>query len=68
MTKTTESFNKNYAILKDVAEKLRSQTEPDVDALIPMVESATKAYKQCQDRIEAVKKALAKHLPEEDKE
>ncbi len=58
----SEKFNENYQKLNDIAQKLRSQTDPDIDALVPMVEEATKAYKQCKSRIEAVQKALDEHL------
>jgi exodeoxyribonuclease VII small subunit len=38
MTEQSESFKENYATLKQVAETLRNQQEPDIDALIPMVD------------------------------
>ncbi len=60
----TESFNENYQKLKDIAETLRNQSEPDIDALIPMVENATQAYKHCKERLDSVKLALKEHLPD----
>lgn len=60
---TTESFNQSYETLKKIAETLRNQREPNIDELIPMVEQATKAYKVCQGRLEAVKMALEAYLP-----
>jgi len=65
-TLTTESFNQNYAVLKQNAEKLRIQTEPDIDNLIPLVESSIKSYEICKKRIDAVKVAFDKLLPAED--
>jgi len=37
---------------------MRDTDEPDIDQLVAMVGEATKAYKSCQARIEAVEKAL----------
>lgn len=58
----SENFNDSYKKLNDIAQKLRTQSEPDIDALVPMVEEATKAYQQCKKRIDAVKSALDEHL------
>lgn len=62
---TQISFNANYQQLNAIAQKLRTQTEPDIDALVPMVEEATKAYQVCKQRIEAVKLALQEHFKEQ---
>ncbi len=59
------SFNKSYEQLNLIAQKLRNQTEPDIDALVPMVEEATQAYKVCKQRIEDVKLALKEHFKEQ---
>jgi exodeoxyribonuclease VII small subunit len=64
MTKEAETFKANYDILKEVAETLRNQKEPDIDALIPMVDRALGAYKICKDRLTAVKTAFGERLPE----
>jgi exodeoxyribonuclease VII small subunit len=64
MTEQADSYKANYATLKHVADTLRSQQEPDIDALIPLVDKATTAYKQCKARIEAVKKAFVEKMPE----
>jgi exodeoxyribonuclease VII small subunit len=58
------SFNENFAILQKNAEKLRNNTEMDIDALVPLVEASTKSYQICKARIEAVKAALSKHVGE----
>jgi exodeoxyribonuclease VII small subunit len=58
-------FNESYKQLNEIARKLRSQEEPDIDALVPMVEEATKAYQICKQRIEEVKLALKEHFTEE---
>lgn len=59
------SFNESYKQLNEIARKLRMQEEPDIDALVPMVETATKAYQICKQRIEDVKLALKEHFKEE---
>lgn len=64
-TDTATGFNVNYQKLNDIARKLRTQDEPDIDALVPMVEEATNAYKICKQRIEDVKLALKQHFAEE---
>lgn len=64
MTQDADSFKANYDILKEVAEMLRNQKEPDIDALIPMVDRALASYKVCKDRITAVKAAFGERLPE----
>lgn len=60
-----QNFKENYAILKNIAETLRSQQEPDIDALVPLVDQATQAYKACQARIDAVNAALEERLNHE---
>jgi exodeoxyribonuclease VII small subunit len=64
MSEQAQTFAANYAILKEVAETLRTQKEPDIDALIPMVDKALAAYKVCKDRLTAVKTAFGERLPE----
>ena len=60
-----QSFNNSYQQLNAIAQKLRSQSEPDIDALVPMVEEATKAYQICKQRIEDVKIALKEHFKDQ---
>ena len=48
------SFNKNYKILKETADWLSNQKEPDIDRLVPRVETAMKAYRICKDRLDKV--------------
>lgn len=62
---TKKNFNVSYEQLNSIAQKLRNQNEPDIDALVPMVEEATKAYQTCKQRIEEVKLALKEHLKEQ---
>lgn len=56
------SFNKNYKILKETADWLSGQKEPDIDQLVPKVEKAMKAYKICKDRLDAVQTTLAQYF------
>jgi exodeoxyribonuclease VII small subunit len=66
MNKKSLGFNENYQKLKNISEELsqQSQGEPDIDGLLPKVEEATKAYRACKERLEAVKKALEEQLPD----
>lgn len=66
--KSSTIFKENYEILNEIAKKLRSQDKPDIDALVPMVEQATQAYKHCKQRLDNVKMALKEHLAKEDLE
>jgi exodeoxyribonuclease VII small subunit len=58
----TASFNKNYKILKDTADWLSRQEEPDIDQLVPKVEEAMWAYQTCKERLDSVKETLGKYL------
>ena len=59
------SFNKSYKVLKDTADWLSSQKEPDIDQLVPKVEKAMKAYTICKDRLDKVRETLGKYLQPE---
>lgn len=59
-----DTYKAHYAILREVAETLRQQKEPDIDALIPMVDRALTSYRFCKARLEAVKAAFGERLPE----
>jgi exodeoxyribonuclease VII small subunit len=61
---SNNSFNASYQQLNNIAQKLRNQSEPDIDSLVPMVEEATKAYQVCKKRIDEVKLALKDHFKE----
>lgn len=63
---SADNFSHSYDTLKKIAESLRNQREPNVDELIPMLEEATKAYKICQSRLEAVQLALKNYLPQKE--
>ena len=56
------SFNKNYRILKETADWLSKQEEPDIDQLVPKVERAMQAYRICKDRLDRVKETLGQYL------
>ncbi len=58
----TESYQKNYDKLQDIAQKLSQSDNIDIDELVPMVDEATRAYTLCQSRIKAVETALNKRL------
>jgi len=59
------SFNSSYTTLKDISETLRTQEDPDIDALIDMIKKASNAYDNCKTRLADVKKVLNEHMPEE---
>ena len=52
------TFREAYGVLKDHAETLREQVEPNIDSLLSIVTESVAAYKVCKERIDAVEKAL----------
>ena len=61
-TPDTASFNKNYKVLKDTADWLSQQKEPDIDQMVPKVESGMQAYKICKTRLDAVQATLSQYF------
>jgi exodeoxyribonuclease VII small subunit len=61
----SSKFNKNYKILKETADWLSQQQEPDIDQLVPKVERAMQAYQICKDRLAKVEQTLGKYLQPE---
>jgi exodeoxyribonuclease VII small subunit len=57
-----KGFNVAYQKLKANAEKLRNQSELDIDGLVPIVQESAAAYAICKERIAAVRATLAEHL------
>jgi exodeoxyribonuclease VII small subunit len=58
----SETFKQAYGVLQHHAQTLRDQREPNIDDLLTIVTESVQAYKVCQERIEAVEKALEKAL------
>lgn len=58
----SQSFNKNYKLLKETADWLARQEEPDIDQLVPKVEKAMEAYRICKDRLDKVQETLGQYL------
>jgi exodeoxyribonuclease VII small subunit len=58
----SSSFNKNYRLLKETADWLSGQKEPDIDRLVPKVETAMKAYAICKDRLDKVQATLGQYF------
>ena len=58
----SETFKQAYGVLQHHAQILREQREPNIDDLLTIVTESVQAYKVCQERIEAVEKALEKAL------
>ena len=63
----TTTFKEAYGTLQKHAATLRDQKEPNIDDLLRVVTESVSAYKVCQERIDAVEKAL-QHLPEDQRE
>ena len=59
------SFNKNYKVLKETADWLSQQKEPDIDQLVPKVEKAMQAYRICKDRLDKVQATLGRYFQED---
>lgn len=57
MTQPTD-FKTAYDILKLNAQILQDSQEPNIDALMTIVEQSIAAYKVCQSRIDAVEASL----------
>jgi len=60
----TTTFKEAYGVLQQHAQTLREQQEPNIDDLLTIVTESVGAYKTCQERIDAVEKALEKALSE----
>lgn len=60
MSETT--FKEAWGVLQKHAQTLRSQSEPNIDDLLGIVTESVQAYKVCQNRVEAVEKALEEAL------
>ena len=56
------SFNKNYKVLKDTADWLSGQKEPDIDQLVPKFERAMPAFTICKDRLDKVQATLGQYF------
>lgn len=61
----TVSFTENFAKLKNISDTLRSQQEPNIDTLVPMVDEALTAFKNCKTRLDAVESMLKERLGED---
>ena len=60
------SFNKNYQVLKQTADWLSTQKEPDIDQLVPKVEKAMQACSICKDRLTKVQETLGQYFEREE--
>ncbi len=54
-----DGYMAHYENLKSSANQLAEMEEPDVDKIIPLVTKGLESYKQCKERIEAVRQQLA---------
>src|SRR3954471_11416701 len=60
------SFNKNYQVLKQTADWLSTQKEPDIDQLVPKVEKAMQAYSICKERLTKVQETLGQYFEKDE--
>lgn len=65
MTTTPTTFKDAYHILKTNADNLERSEELDIDNLVTTIEESIAAYKICQERIQAVEKALSQAFDDE---
>lgn len=61
----TQSFNKSYKVLKETADWLSQQKEPDIDQLVPRVERAMQAYQICKERLDSVQQTLGRYFEQD---
>lgn len=52
------TFKDAFGALQTNAKKLREQSEPNIDELLPIVQESMDAFKVCKERIAAVELAL----------
>ena len=52
------TFKEAYGTLQKHAAMLREQKEPNIDDLLRVVTESVSAYKVCQERVDAVDRAL----------
>ena len=55
---TASTFKEAFGTLQKHAAALRDQKEPNIDDLLQVVTGSVEAYKICNERIDAVEKAL----------
>ena len=58
-----QTYAQNRETLRVIAERLRIETDIDIDELIPLIDQATAAYRACRARVEAVERILQERLP-----
>jgi exonuclease VII small subunit len=59
---TSRLYAEHYAILRDIAEKLRTGGPEDVDMIVELFRKAMSAYDVCSVRINAIRKELDREL------
>ena len=53
-------------VLKETADWLSTQKEPDIDQLVPKVEKAMQAYQICKDRLTKVQETLGQYFEKDE--
>ena len=61
----SNNFKSHYLNIKKISLEIKNQDEPDIDALVPMVDAALASFSFCKERLEAVKALLGERLPAE---
>lgn len=59
------TFKAAFGALQRNANTLRSQQEPNIDELLPLVQQSMDAYRVCKERIDAVDAAMKAEFGEE---
>ena len=64
------SYARNREVLRRIAHRLRSETDIDIDELVPLIDQASAAYKACRERVDAVEQLVRERLqqPPEDED
>lgn len=57
-----DNFKQAYDVWSLIAQKLRNQSEPNIDDFLNIVTESSQAYKFCKQRIDAVNLALSQAL------
>lgn len=62
MTEETKNFMEHLNELRSAVETIEKMEEPNIDALVPIIETGTKSYQACFERINTVEKLLSKFI------
>lgn len=58
----SDNFTNNYKILEEISEKLSNDENINLDELVPLIDQATQAYKNCKTRLESLETIINNKL------